>query len=93
MIIEQINKTKNGYFRAVDNEIEAGRMTYIWTETDKFIIDHTEVNPDFAGQNIGKKMVMEAVQYARKNNLKIKPSCPFAKSIFDKTKEIQDLLF
>lgn len=93
MTIEQINETKNGYFRAVDNDIEAGRMTYTWAGTDKFIIDHTEVNPDFAGQSVGKKMVMEAVQYARKNNLKILPLCPFAKSVFDKTKEIQDLLF
>ncbi|CAM3943669.1 GNAT family N-acetyltransferase [Flavobacterium sinopsychrotolerans] len=93
MTIEQINEIKNGYFRAVDNDIEAGRMTYTLAGTDKFIIDHTEVNPDFAGQSVGKKMVMDAVQYARKNNLKILPLCPFAKSVFDKTKEIQNLLF
>lgn len=31
--------------------------------------------------------------YARENNLKIIPLCPFAKSVFDKTQEIQDLLF
>jgi predicted GNAT family acetyltransferase len=93
MKIEQINDPKNGYFRAFDNEIEAGRMTYTWAGADKFIIDHTEVNPDFAGQSVGKKLVMEAVHYARENNLKILPLCPFAKSVFDRTKEIQDLLF
>ena len=93
MIIEQINETKKGYFRAYDNEIEAGRMTYTWAGTDKFIIDHTEVNSDFAGQSVGKKMVLEAVQYARENNLKILPLCPFAKNVFDKMEEIQDLLF
>nr|WP_241258602.1 GNAT family N-acetyltransferase [Flavobacterium sp. Sr18] len=88
-----LNKTKNGHFKAIHNEKEAGRTTYTWAGTDKFIIDHTEVNPDFAGQNVGKKMVLEAVQYARENNLKILPLCPFAKSVFDKTKDIQDLLF
>lgn len=93
MTIEHVNDTKNGYFKATTNEVEAGKMTYTWAGTDKFIIDHTEVNPDFAGQSVGKKMVMEAVQYARENNLKILPLCPFAKSVFDKTKEIQDLLF
>ncbi|KIA85804.1 GNAT family N-acetyltransferase [Flavobacterium sp. AED] len=93
MVIEQINEIKKGYFRASDNEIEAGRMTYTWAGTDKFIIDHTEVNDAFAGQSVGKKLVMEAVQYARLNNLKILPLCPFAKSVFDKTEEIQDLLF
>lgn len=93
MIIEHLNETKSGHFKAVVHEVEIGKMTYTWSGTDNFIIDHTEVNPDFAGQSVGKKMVMEAVQYARENNLKISPLCPFAKSVFDKTKEIQDLLF
>jgi predicted GNAT family acetyltransferase len=93
MIIVQINETKKGCFRAVYNEIEAGKMTYTWAGTDKFIIDHTEVNHDFEGQSVGKKMVMEAVLYARENNLKILPLCPFTKNVFDKMKEIQDLLF
>ncbi|MNQ11498.1 hypothetical protein D3C85_243870 [compost metagenome] len=93
MIIEQINDPKNGYFRATENKIEAGRMTYTWAGPDKFIIDHTEVNPGFAGLGVGKKLVMEAVRFARGNNLKILPLCPFAKSVFDKTKEIQDLLY
>ena len=93
MIIEHVNETKSGYFKAVTNEVEAGKITYTWSGTDKFIIDHTEVNPDFSGQGVGKKMVLEAAQYARENNLKIVPTCSFAKSIFDKTKEIQDLQF
>ena len=93
MTIEHLNEPKNGHFKAFANEVEAGRMTYTWAGTDKFIIDHTEVNDAFAGQSVGKKLVMEAVQYARANNLKIVPSCPFAKSVFDKTEEIQDLLF
>jgi predicted GNAT family acetyltransferase len=93
MIIEQINEIKKGYFRASDDQTEAGRMTYTWAGTDKFIIDHTEVNAEFTGQSVGKKLVMEAVRYARANNLKILPLCPFAKSVFDKTAAIQDLLF
>ena len=44
-------------------------------------------------ESVGKKLVMAVVQYARVNNLKIIPLCPFAKSVFDKTKEIQDLIF
>ena len=93
MIIEHLNEVKNGHFKAVVRQVEAGRMTYTWSGTDKFIIDHTEVNPDFSGQSVGKKMVLEAAKYARENNLKIVPTCSFAKSIFDKTKEIQDLQF
>ncbi|MXO05831.1 GNAT family N-acetyltransferase [Flavobacterium sp. HBTb2-11-1] len=93
MEIQQINDTKRGYFEAVEDGKEAGKMTYTWAGDTKFIIDHTEVNPDFNGKGVGKKLVMASVEYARANNLKIIPLCPFAKSVFDKVEEIRDVLF
>ncbi|MFH6935466.1 GNAT family N-acetyltransferase [Flavobacterium sp. FlaQc-30] len=93
MEIQQINDTRRGYFEAVEDGQEAGKMTYTWAGDTKFIIDHTEVNPDFNGKGVGKKLVMAAVEYARTNNLKIIPLCPFAKSVFDKVEEIRDVLF
>lgn len=93
MEIIQDNNSKNGIFKALENDILAGEMTYIWAGENKFIIDHTEVIPDFEGKGIGKKLVMQAVEYARENKLKILPLCPFAKSVFERTKEIQDVIF
>ncbi|WP_264551289.1 GNAT family N-acetyltransferase [Flavobacterium sp. N2038] len=93
MEIQQINDTRRGYFEAVEDGKEAGKMTYTWAGDSKFIIDHTEVNPEFNGKGVGKKLVMAAVEYARTNNLKIIPLCPFAKSVFDKVQEIHDVLF
>lgn len=68
-------------------------MTYSWAGDSKIIIDHTEVNAEFNGRGVGKQMVMAAVDFARENNIKILPLCPFAKSVFDKTEEIKDVLF
>ncbi|MCC9064386.1 GNAT family N-acetyltransferase [Flavobacterium piscisymbiosum] len=93
MEIKQINDTRRGYFEAIEEGNEAGKMTYTWAGDSKFIIDHTEVSPDFNGKGVGKKLVMAAVEYARTNNLKIIPLCPFAKSVFDKVEEIHDVLF
>ena len=93
MEIQQINDTRRGYFEAVEDEKQAGKMTYTWAGDSKFIIDHTEVNEEFNGKGVGKKLVMAAVEYARANNLKIIPLCPFAKSVFDKVEEIHDVLF
>ncbi|WP_369012870.1 GNAT family N-acetyltransferase [Flavobacterium anhuiense] len=93
MEIQQINDIKRGYFEAVEDGKEAGKMTYTWAGDSKFIIDHTEVSPDFNGKGVGKKLVMASVDYARANNLKIIPLCPFAKSVFDKVPEIHDVLF
>ncbi|WP_286914642.1 GNAT family N-acetyltransferase [Flavobacterium sp. UBA4197] len=93
MKIEQVNESNKGYFKAIDTNTKAGLMTYSWAGTDKIIIDHTEVNPDFKGQNVGKNMVLEAVAFARKSNIKILPLCPFAKSVFDKNPDLHDVLF
>ncbi|HEX8016133.1 MAG TPA: GNAT family N-acetyltransferase [Flavobacterium sp.] len=93
MEIQQINDTKKGSFEAIEDEKQAGKMTYTWAGDAKFIIDHTEVNEEFNGKGVGKKLVMAAVEYARTNNLKIIPLCPFAKSVFDKTEDIHDALF
>jgi len=93
MEIQQINDIRKGYFEAIEDGKEAGKLTYTWAGDSKFIIDHTEVSPEFNGKGVGKKLVMAAVEYARENNLKIIPLCPFAKSVFDKVEEIRDVLF
>lgn len=92
MEIQHTNDTKRGAFDAIEDRKEAGKMTYSWAGDDKFIIDHTEVSPDFSGKGVGKKLVLAAVDYARANNVKIIPLCPFAKSVFDKVEEIRDVL-
>ena len=93
MEITQHNDEKRGIFKAIEENKEAGEMTYTWAGQTKFIIDHTDVSPEFKGKNVGKQLVMHAVEYARANNLKIMPLCPFAKSVFDKNEEIKDVLF
>jgi predicted GNAT family acetyltransferase len=93
MEITQQNEEKRGVFKAIEDGKEAGEMTYTWAGPTKFIIDHTDVNPEFKGKNIGKQLVMKAVEYARENKLKIMPLCPFAKSVFDRNEDIRDVLF
>jgi len=93
MEIKRDDNGKKGQFTALVDEEKVGLMTYTWAGEHKFIIDHTEVSPDFSGQGIGRNLVMAAVEFARKNGLKILPLCPYAKSVFEKTPAIQDLLF
>jgi uncharacterized protein len=90
MEIERFDDGKKGYFRAVEGDIEAGKMTYVWAGEKKMIIDHTEGNPDFKG--VGIKMLNTAVAYARANDITIIPLCPFAKKMFDRTEDIRDVL-
>lgn len=94
MEIQQSDEGNKGFFKAMDNAAEAGVMAYTWKSPNVIAILYTEVNPSFAGKNIGKQLVMASVKYARENDIKIIPFlCSFAKSIFEKDTEIQDVLF
>ena len=67
-------------------------MTYSKAGNDTIIIDHTQVSETLKGQGAGKQLVSASVDYARNNKIKIIPLCPFAKSVFEKVKDFQDVL-
>jgi uncharacterized protein len=58
----------------------------------RIIIDHTDVDDRLRGQGAGKKLVAAAVEWARKENARLMPLCPFARSVFDKTPDYSDVL-
>ncbi|MEO5790075.1 GNAT family N-acetyltransferase [Gelidibacter sp.] len=67
-------------------------MTFTCAGKEKFIIDHTGVEDKFGGKGYAKELVMAGVDFARENDLKIIPLCPYAKSRFDRDKSIGDVL-
>lgn len=83
--------TKGEFFLEIDGKIKA-KITYSKLGNTQIIIDHTEVSDDLRGGNVGKELVEHAIDYVRKNNLKVIPLCPFAKSIIERDKSLQDVL-
>ena len=67
-------------------------ITYSVAGETMIIIDHTYVSDDFRGEGLGKIMLNQAVEDARKSRIKIVSLCPFAKSFFEKNKNAQDVL-
>ena len=92
MEIRNIEREDRGNFIAEVENSEAGILEYTWQNDHEFSIDHTEVYDEYKGMSVGKKLVLEAVDYARKNDAKIIPNCPYAKAIFDRTIAFQDVL-
>ena len=85
------NESKGAFIIKNDTE-RLAEMTYSKAGQNKIIIDHTEIDDSLRGQGAGNKLLMEAVNYARVEKLKIIPLCPFAKSVFDKDPSISDVL-
>lgn len=81
-----------GSFFIEENNQRLAEMTFSMAGETLMIIDHTEVSDALRGKNVGKQLVAAAVNYAREKNIKILPLCPFAKSVFDKIAEYNDVL-
>jgi predicted GNAT family acetyltransferase len=84
-------ESKGKFFIEKDGK-RIAEMTYSKAGETKIIIDHTEVSDAGRGKGYGKQLVKEGVEFARENDLKIMPLCPFAKAIIHKTPEFQDVL-
>jgi predicted GNAT family acetyltransferase len=80
------------FFIQPEGEEILAELIYQKHEGDKIILEHTQVDDELRGQNIGYQLVSAAVEYARTHHLKIEPVCTFAKAIIDKKPEFQDTL-
>ena len=88
--IEQ-NESKGAVY--IENEGKRlAEMTYSVASPQLVIIDHTEVDDSLRGSGIGKKLLGEIIAKARKEDFRIIPLCPFAKSVFEKDESIRDVL-
>jgi predicted GNAT family acetyltransferase len=85
------SETKGEFYLEKDGEVKA-KMTYSKLGKTQIIIDHTEVSDELRGENIGKKLVESGVEYARQNNLKVIPLCPFARATIERDESLQDVL-
>lgn len=92
MEIQHLEKNNKGLFFIREDGKRLAEMTYSRASESMIIIDHTEVSETLKGKGVGLQLVMEAVKYARENQQKILPLCPFAKSVFDKKPETHDVL-
>ncbi len=83
---------RKGKFTILENDSPVGEMTYVWANTDKFIIDHTETYKEYSGKGYGKQLVMKGIEFARRKGVKIIPLCPYAKKVIAADKTILDIV-
>lgn len=92
MQIQHELEGNRGAFFVEQGGRRVAEMTYVKSGEERIIIDHTEVGDELRGQGAGKQLVLAAVEMAREKKIRILPLCPFAKSVFDRTPEIRDVL-
>ncbi|MEZ4912090.1 MAG: GNAT family N-acetyltransferase [Saprospiraceae bacterium] len=91
-VIVEDNGRKGRFALYIDASLVC-EMTFVWSGSNKIIIDHTGIENGFNGKGYGNVLMAKAVEFARVKKIKILPLCPFAKSRFDKDPSISDVLF
>ena len=91
MQIQRDEHGRRGAFYIDEDGEWIAELTYIKSD-GTMTIEHTEVDDKLRGEGIGQDLVRAAVEYARDNELKIKPLCPYARKVIERTPEFQDVL-
>ncbi len=81
----------HGRFLARSGEQRAAVVAFSRLKPDLILLEHVQTFPGFQGQGNGERMVLHVAQWARDNQQKVMPLCPFARSVFDRTPDIQDV--
>lgn len=82
-----------GRLVAKEGDQELGEMTYsLANEGQWLIVDHTGVEGSHQEKGVGKALFFRLVDMARNEQRKVMPLCPFTRSMFEKHKDLWDVL-
>lgn len=74
----------------VDGEL-AGFTTYV-LRPGVIAFLHTELDPRFRGQGLGRELVTAALHSARERGLNVMPHCPYVRGFIAQNSEFLDLV-
>lgn len=80
-----------GMFYIGENEKIVAQLTYTRRDNGVMSLDHTEVSPEMEGKGLASKLVKHSVAFARENEIKLDPLCPYAAKQFEKHEDYQDV--
>ena len=89
----EVKKGSNSFYIGDSEENPLAEMTYVPSNEDLIIIDHTYVSEELTGRGIGKLLLKELVDWARLEGKKIMPLCPYAKAQMEKNQEYHDMIY
>lgn len=88
----KLNEGGEGIFYLLDDKEETAQMV-ISIKGHELTAHHTEVFPRGEGQGLGKQLLSEMSEYARKKKLKVVALCPFVHAQFKKhPAEYEDIM-
>ena len=88
----EIKKGVKSFYIGDSEETPLAEMAFVNAGEKLIIIDHTYVSEELNGQGVGKLLLRDLVDWARKKDKKIVPLCPYAKAQMEKNEEYHDMI-
>ena len=92
MTIQHKQSGSKGAFFINEEGETVGELVYSLTHDKQMMIEHTQVDEDLRGGNLGYELVHKAVDFARSHRYSIIPLCRFARAVLEKKPEFKDVL-
>ncbi|PHR92725.1 MAG: GNAT family N-acetyltransferase [Leeuwenhoekiella sp.] len=80
-----------GLFYIEGNGDKISELTYTIKSDNLIVVDHTETKMGYEHQGYASELLDYVVNWARENDIKIEPLCPFAEIKFDEKPEYADV--
>lgn len=91
MELKHKETTNRNRFYLLDEGKEVGESTYVYVKDHIIDINHTEIDINYRGQNLGEKLIEAVVNFARKKGIHVSASCPYAKKVLARTDKYDDV--
>lgn len=86
-----LDDSGRGELQLFVSDVKAGKMDVLISGS-LLSVFHTEVSEEYSGRGFAKFLLNSLVEYARENNLKINPLCPYVHAQFKRRpEEFQDV--
>jgi predicted GNAT family acetyltransferase len=87
-----INQGSKSFYVGDSEAKPLAEMVFDSLGKDSIVIEHTFVSEELRGQNVARQLLQSLVDWARKENKKVVPLCPFAKTEMMKNNNYADML-
>ena len=90
--VRHLQEADRGAFVIERDGERLAEMTYAGSAGGTVTVDHTHVSDDLRGQGVAKRLVDASVQWARASGTRIIPTCSYARAVFERHADLQDVL-
>ena len=87
-----IKKGENMFFVGEDELNPEAYVSYKVNDDGDLIIDSTQVANQLSGQGVGSTLVNMVIEYAKDEDKKIVPECPFARAVMEREEDTKKLI-